>query len=117
MNTVNDDLVLVRGLDVTARRTDQVVELSARAAGGVLLETLIGRYVLDRDAREVWLLIDGRHRIGDVVERIAETSGLPPEQIRPPVHDLCARLLELGLVQDVTPADAAVSAPLTAAAL
>jgi hypothetical protein len=115
MSTVNDNLVLIRGLDVTARLTDQVVELSERPAGGVLLETLIGRYVLDRDAREVWLLIDGRRSVGQVVDSIAEKSGLPLEQIRQPVYDLCERLLELGLVQVATPADTAALAQVAVA--
>jgi hypothetical protein len=107
MTTINDDVILVRGLDVTARLSDSVKDLSDHTAGGVLLETLIGRYVLDRDARVVWLLIDGRHTVGQVVDSVAETSGLPPEQVRQPVYDLCGRLLEFGLVDVATPADIA----------
>jgi hypothetical protein len=115
MNTFNDNLVLVRRLDVTARLTGQVVELSERAEGGVLLETLIGRYVLDRDARTVWLLIDGRRNVGQLVEDVAAKSDLPPDLVRPPVYDLCARLLDLGLVQLATPADIAALAPVVVA--
>ena len=105
--TVDDDTVLIRRLDVTARLTDQVTELSERAGGGVLLETLIGRYVLDRDGRTVWLLLDGRRSVGGLVAAVAEREGLPAEQVRRPVRDLCDRLLELGLVEVATPADVA----------
>lgn len=111
MTAIDDNVILVRGLDVTARLTNSVVDLSDRAAGGVLLETVIGRYVLDRDARRAWLLIDGRRSVGQVIESIAETAGLPLEQVQQPVYDLCARLLEFGLVEIATPADiAALSA-------
>ncbi|MFI7068855.1 PqqD family protein [Micromonospora sediminicola] len=107
MTAINDSVILVRGLDVTARLTNSVMEMSDRAEGGVLLETVIGRYVLDRDARLVWLLIDGRHSMGQVLESVAEASGQPLEQIRQPVYDLCERLLEFGLVEIATPADIA----------
>jgi hypothetical protein len=103
--TLNDDMVLVRGLDVTARISDTVVELSDRAVGGVLLETLIGRYVLDRDARIAWLLIDGRRNVGQLLEGVAEASGQPLEEIRQPTYDLCDQLLEIGLVEVATSAD------------
>lgn len=106
MSTVSDNTVLVRRLDVTARVTDQVVALSERPEGGILLETLIGRYVLDSDARKVWLRIDGRRSVGDTVAEVAETTGLPVHVVGEPVRALCARLLELGLVEVAIPADA-----------
>ncbi|WDZ86236.1 PqqD family protein [Micromonospora cathayae] len=109
MTSINDNTVLVRGLDVTARIAKAVTELSDRAEGGVLLETLMGRYVLDRDARVVWLLIDGDRSVGELLDGVAETSGLPLDQIRQPTYDLCERLLEFGLVEVVTPADALTS--------
>ncbi|MBY8884717.1 PqqD family protein [Streptomyces sp. PTM05] len=99
MSTVHDDDVLVRRLDVTARLTCQVEHLSERAEGGVLLETLIGRYVLDSDGRTVWLLIDGRRTVGEVVTAVAEKLGLPVAEVREVVRTLCGRLLELGLVE------------------
>ncbi|MEV7806695.1 PqqD family protein [Microbispora sp. NPDC088329] len=105
MTTVSDDMILVRGLDVTARLSDTVAELSDRAAGGLLLETLIGRYVLDRDARMAWLLIDGRRTVGQLLEGVAEASGQPLEEVRQPTYDLCEQLLERGLVEVATPAD------------
>jgi hypothetical protein len=107
MTTINDDAILIRGLDVTARLSDSVVSLSDHATDGVLLETLIGRYVLDRDARVVWLSIDGRRSVGQILDSIVETTGMPREQIRQSVYSLCERLLEFGLVENVTPADTA----------
>ncbi|MFJ5828293.1 PqqD family protein [Streptomyces sp. NPDC093089] len=113
MSTVNDTTTLVRRLDVTARRTDQVVDLAERTEGGVLLETVIGRYVLDADARVVWLLIDGRRSMAELVDAVAEKQGLPVAEIRQPVHAVSDRLLELGLVEIVSTADAEAFAQLT----
>ncbi|MFI7207925.1 hypothetical protein EEZ25_30075 [Micromonospora aurantiaca] len=107
MTTINNDTVLIRGLDVTVRPGSAVAELSDRAVGGVLLETLIGRYVLDGEARKVWLLINGRRTFGELLEGVAEASGLPLEQIQQPTYGLCDRLLELGLVEVATTADMA----------
>jgi len=109
MSTVNENTVLVRRLDVTARVTDQVAALSDRSEGGILLETLIGRYVLDRDAREVWLNIDGRRSVGETVSAIVEATGLREDEVAEPVNGLCARLLEHGLVEVVAPAGANVA--------
>jgi acyl transferase domain-containing protein len=105
MSTLSDDTVLVRRMDVTARLTDAVVELAERTEGGVLLETWIGRYVLDADGRVVWLLINGRRSVSEIVTAVAEKVGLPVETVGDPTRALCARLLELGLVEVATPAD------------
>ncbi|MFI6234800.1 PqqD family protein [Micromonospora sp. NPDC050784] len=107
MTTINDDMVLIRGLDVTARLATGVEGLSDRTADGILLETLTGRYVLDRDARGPWLLIDGRHTVGQVLAGVAEATSVPVEQIRQPTYEFCERLLEIGLVEVATPADVA----------
>lgn len=112
MSTVSDDTVLVRRMDVTARLTDAVVELSERPEGGVLLETWIGRYVLDRDGREVWLLINGRRSVTEIITAVAEKVGLPVETVGGPTRALCARLFELGLVEVATPADAIPDLPM-----
>jgi len=108
-------MVLVRRLDVTARLTNAVVELTERPEGGVLLETLIGRYVLDRDARVVWLLIDGRRTVGQVVADVAEKTGLPVPDVRQQVLTLCERLLDCGLVETAAPRDAVPLAEYTVA--
>lgn len=108
-------MVLVRRMDVTARLTNAVVDLTARPEGGVLLETLIGRYVLDRDARVVWLLIDGRRTVGEVVAGVAEKTGLPVPDVRQQVFTLCERLLDCGLVETATPGDAVPLAEYTVA--
>ncbi|MEU4062674.1 PqqD family protein [Streptomyces wedmorensis] len=115
MTTVHDHTVLIRGMDVTARLTDQVVDLSERPEGGVLLETLIGRYVLDSDARVIWLLIDGRRTFGRLVDDVAAKLGMPADEVRQQTHDLCSRLLERGLVEVATPADIAALPDMAAA--
>ncbi|GAA2356950.1 hypothetical protein Cme02nite_50400 [Catellatospora methionotrophica] len=101
------DAVLVRGLDVTARITDTVAAIAAQTDGGILLETLIGRYVLNGDARPVWLAIDGRRSVEQIVAEVAAKTGHPVDEVREPVLDLCARLLEFRLVEAVSAADAA----------
>ncbi|MGC4900449.1 PqqD family protein [Micromonospora echinospora] len=105
MTTFNDDTILIRGLDVTARRGEAAADLSDRAAGGVLLETLMGRYVLDSDAAVPWLLIDGRRDVRHLLDGVAERVGLPVDEIRRPTYELCRQLLEYGLVTVATPAD------------
>ncbi|MEU6404719.1 PqqD family protein [Streptomyces sp. NPDC046985] len=115
MSTVDDNTVLVRRMDVTARRTEQVTELSQYAEGGVLLETVIGRYVLDRDARRIWLLIDGRRTVAQLVEDVAAKAGEPADEVRQPVLDLCGQLLEHGLAEIATAADVEAVAQMAAA--
>ncbi|MFB8139386.1 PqqD family protein [Streptomyces parvus] len=115
MSTINTNDVLIRRLDVTARVPDQVVELSERHDGGLLIERLIGRYVIDADARKVWRLIDGRRSVARIVEELAAESGLPAAEIEQPVLTLCGRLVELGILQTVTPADTAVLESIAAA--
>jgi hypothetical protein len=111
VTSMNGNVILIRGLDVTTRLPDQVLKLSEHAAGGLLLETLIGRYVLDRDARMVWMLIDGRRTVDEVVNAVGTRTGLPTSAVCDQVYGLCARLLELGLVGVATDADTtAVSA-------
>lgn len=99
MSIVTDNTVLIRRLDVTARLTDQVVDLAERPEGGVLLETLIGRYVLDRDARVVWLLINGRRSVREIVDGVAGRVGLDSDQVREQVFDLCSKMIERGLAE------------------
>ncbi len=115
MSTVNINDVLIRRLDVTARVPDQVAELSEIHEGGLLIERLIGRYVIDADARKVWRLIDGRRSIAKIVEDLAAESGLPAAEIEQPVLTLCNRLVELDILQVATLADAAVLAQLAVA--
>ncbi|MEI5097683.1 PqqD family protein [Streptomyces sp. PmtG] len=110
MTTVHTHDVLIRRLDVTARVPDQVVELTARHEGGLLIERLIGRYVIDADARKVWRLIDGRRSVAEIVADLAAASDLPAADIEEPVRTLCARLVELDILQVATPADAAALA-------
>ncbi|GGW16469.1 hypothetical protein GCM10018980_19350 [Streptomyces capoamus] len=108
MSTIDINDILIRRLDVTARVTDQVVELSERHQGGLLIERLIGRYVIDADARKVWRLIDGRRSIARVVEDLATETALPAAELEEPVLGLCRRLVELDILQVVTPTDAAL---------
>lgn len=93
-------------MDVTTRLTNEVVELSERAEGGVLLETLVGRFVLDHDGRKAWLLIDGRHSIAEIADEIARTEELPFAEVAARLQDFCTRLADLGLVEDAILASA-----------
>jgi hypothetical protein len=97
--TITKDTVFVRAMDVATRVTEQVTEMVANAEGGALVETMLGRYVLDRDARAIWVLLDGRRSVGQIAGHLAATTGLPPEELVEPVRDLCARLGELRLAE------------------
>lgn len=97
-----DDRVLIRSLDVGARLTDEVASITEVEKRGVLLETMLGRYVLNSDGREVWVRIDGRATVRDITSAVAATSGQDATEVAPAVAEFCARLLELGLVQDTT---------------
>lgn len=96
---VTNDSVLVRSLGAATRLADQVAGVTEITDRGVLIETMLGRYVLDRDARAIWLLIDGRRSVGQVVEALAESGSVPAGQLGQPVRELCTRLVELGLAE------------------
>jgi hypothetical protein len=98
---MDDQAVLVRGMDVTARVTNSVDTIVSTGKDGILLETLIGRYVLDSDAREPWLLIDGIHSIAEIAAAVALSRATAVDDILPAVRDFCAQLLNLRLVKVV----------------
>jgi hypothetical protein len=99
VSDIDEDTVLVRAMDVTARLTYSVEGLSPASKDGILLETLIGRYVLDRDASEPWLLVDGSRSIGAVAAEVAHSHGVQVAEVLPEVHLLCVELERLGLLQ------------------
>jgi hypothetical protein len=84
--------VLIRRLDVTVRRGED---------DGLLVETLIGRYLLDRDARRVWDRVDGTASVGAISAAVAGELGAAPDAVAPAVASTCERLAELGLVEPV----------------
>lgn len=96
---INANTVLTRSLGVSTRVTEQVKDLSEGSAGGILLETMLGRYVLDRDASAVWLLLNGRRTVSEIVNALAASEGLTAAQLDQPVRNFCARLTELGLTE------------------
>lgn len=89
--TILED-VLVRGLDVSARPGED---------GGVLLEALIGRYLLNADARVIWQRFDGRRTVAQVIEAVAAAKGLEPGAVQDSVAEVSARLLDLRLLERV----------------
>jgi Coenzyme PQQ synthesis protein D (PqqD) len=103
--TITKDSVLIRALGVNTRVTEQVADMTENADCGALLETMLGRYVLDRDGRAIWLLLDGRRSVDQIVDALAAADGLPAAQLGQPVRDFCARLTELGLVELADGAD------------
>lgn len=93
--------VLVRRLDVTTRPPDEILSMVEHGEGGLLLERFVGRYVLNADARKVWLLLDGRRTVDEIAKEIAPSAGDSAATARA-VMDLCRRLLEIELVEDVS---------------
>lgn len=101
MSIADKEVVLVRRMDVTTRLTDQVADMSDRAEGGLLLETWIGRYVLDSDARAVWRLIDGTRTIAQIQDELVSATGLPQAEVEAPALALCEKLLDFGLIEQL----------------
>jgi hypothetical protein len=101
--TISETSVVARALTVSTRLPDQIADLresiEVDVTDGALLETMLGRYVLDRDGRELWLLIDGTRRVVDIAETLAAARGLPARELTEQVRALCARLAELKLVE------------------
>lgn len=91
--------LLARALEVGTRVPEQVADTSS----GLLLETMLGRYVVDEDGERVWLLIDGRRTLGEIARLLAESSGRPVQEIDAPLHDFLEELARLGLVEVLAP--------------
>jgi hypothetical protein len=88
------DKAYIRTLTVSVRRGEECGDVT-----GLLLETYFGRYTLNRDAREVWQLIDGHRPVRAIAELVAEARGLEPDEIYALVEELCRQLLELELLE------------------
>lgn len=90
--------VLIRRFDVIARLTDEVADVVACSEGGVLLDQLIGRYVLNADARKVWRLIDGQRSVWAIAKELERSEG--ETGLEEPVRKVCERLHEIGVVEE-----------------
>ena len=102
--SATEQSVPIRRLTVTARPTRQVwsiVEGLEGVEGGVLIEMYIGRYVLNPDGGKVWRLIDGRRSVAEIAAAISATEGSPIKETTADVTDLCRRLYELGILEDL----------------
>lgn len=103
-NRIDGTTVLARALEVGTRVPHQVAD----ASSGLLLETMLGRYVVDDDGERVWLLIDGRRTVDDIADAVAAQTGRPVDEVRGPLPAFLRELLALRLV-DVLPEGSAVS--------
>jgi hypothetical protein len=81
------------------RRTDSVAKFTDFGDDGILLETLIGRYVLNADARKIWRLVDGRRMLSEIADEIATTTRLPIDDVASSVLDICERMCHLGVTE------------------
>ena len=90
-----DGVVLARALDVGTRVSDQVSD----APGALLLETMLGRYLVDGGGEKVWVLIDGRRSIGELVEAVADEVGFAADEMRPALTSFLHELSTLGLIE------------------
>ncbi len=93
---LNDD-VLVRSFEVSTRRAGE--DVGAVGDQALLLETMLGRYVLNADANEVWSLVDGRRQVREISELVGSRRGLSASEVTPSVRYCCLQLLELRLVE------------------
>jgi hypothetical protein len=93
--------VLTRALDVGTRLSDQVSD----APGALLLETMLGRYLVDGGGEKVGGLIDGRRSIGEVVTALVDDVGGTPGGLTPSLAPFLEAMSAIGLVEipdDVT---------------
>lgn len=97
---VDETTLLARTLEVGTRVPDHALD----ASGGLLLETMLGRYVVDVDGMRVWLLIDGRRTVGEIARALPESTGRPAEEIDAPLRKFLDELFQLGLVEVLAPA-------------
>ncbi|HJQ00142.1 MAG TPA: PqqD family protein [Jatrophihabitans sp.] len=84
---------------VNTRIADSVTDIAEQVAGGALVETMLGRYALDQDARRVWLLIDGHRTVADIADEVATATGLSAAEVAEPVRSFCAQLTDLRLAE------------------
>ncbi len=101
MNTIAiaHTTVPVREYEVTTRVTGEDVGGVEFAGPGLIVESLLGRYILDRDARQVWFRIDGRRSAQEVVETVAVATGRSIDEVRVPVLACLDRLRDLALIR------------------
>ncbi|MEO6114772.1 MAG: PqqD family protein [Pseudolysinimonas sp.] len=97
---IGPDTTLRRSFDVGTRLTDSVGDRTD-TVDGLLLETMLGRYVLDRSGRAVWLLIDGTRTVAEIAETVARTWPAEPGEAHAATLEFCNRLSELGLTRIV----------------
>lgn len=97
--SITSDSILARALSVSTRVAEQVADTADDTACGALLETMLGRYVLNRDGRSIWVLIDGRRSVGQIAEALAAADDIPAERLGAAVRDFCAQLNTFGLAE------------------
>lgn len=103
-NRLDETSLLARALEVGTRVPEQVAD----ASSGLLLETMLGRYLVDVDGERVWLLIDGRRTVRDIAMALEAQTGRPAEEIRGPLDAFLQELLSLGLVEVIPQTSQAV---------
>lgn len=91
--------VPVREFEVTTRIADDEVAGIDYARPGLIVESLLGRYVLDRDGSDVWFRIDGRRTGEEIAAAVAEATNRSVSDVREPVLSFLVRLDDLGLIQ------------------
>lgn len=98
---LDESTTLVRSMDVGTRLAAHTPELADEPSGSLLLETMLGRYVFDADARKVWALVDGARTVADIAAEIAATDGVDAQQSGVAMQGFCTQLLDLGLARRV----------------
>lgn len=95
---IGDTTVVVRSIDVGTRSADQVADRDQRA-DSLLLETMLGRYIVNHDGKSVWLMIDGRRTVREIADEISGETGLSSESVSAPLTSFLGDLAALGLVE------------------
>lgn len=91
--------VPVREFEVMTRVADEHVGDLEYQRPGLIVESLLGRFVLDRDGRDVWFRIDGRRTGDEIAGAVAEATGRSVTAVRAQVMSYLERLDDLGLIR------------------
>lgn len=94
--SVSEDTVLVRSMEPSTRwaPTNEGEELS----GDLIVETMLGRYLLNADAARIWSLCNGQRRVSEMISSLSEITGESVTELHYPVIDFATRMVSLGLM-------------------
>ncbi len=89
------DVCYVKSPDVVSREIDDEVILVPIRKGVGDLESI---YTFNEVGARIWNLLDGNHRVKDIVNQIDDEFDANTGQIQKDVHDFISQLSEIGAI-------------------